>query len=190
MSSTRGHSPPDFSHILTDYIPHNPLPGLVTSCNHISSSVSYYKNGTHTLLPCFLVSVFLSFAFLVFRSLDCYLVFDWLTAACPDYCLSCWITLLPVPWMWLFAGVLPCLPWLHSFNKACNWILTSLSRCLLCYTYDGAWLWRDLKTKVKIWILTGNQFSEMWSNLRLPVSIIAAVFWTICKCIIEDWLIP
>ncbi len=91
------------THILTDYIPHNPLPGLITSCNHlylISSSVSYYKIGTHThtLLACFPVSPFLSF--------DPWTVtFFWLTAACPENCLSCWITLLPVPWMWLFAGV-------------------------------------------------------------------------------------
>ncbi len=31
---TRGHSTSD-CHILTDYIPHNPLPGLITDCMHL-----------------------------------------------------------------------------------------------------------------------------------------------------------
>ncbi len=79
------------THILTDYIPHNPLPGLITSCNHlylISSSVSYYKIGTHT------PSMFPSFAFLVFWSLDCYLFLidcclPWKLPVLLDYSFAC-----------------------------------------------------------------------------------------------------
>ncbi len=116
MSSTRGHSIPDFCHS-----PRTPFPiilcpdsSALTNCSHLSLitlSVTHYKNGTHTLTLLMIVSsVFPVSVFPCLRVFDLglFLYFDYIFL---NYSL-----------IFLFAGDLPCLSDHILFNKANIWI--------------------------------------------------------------------
>ncbi len=106
---------------------------LIGGFCHVVSWSSIKDALTHSKIAdyCIAISLFLvslSLCFLVYLCFDLWTVslfFDWLLPALTTACLC--ITLLPLPWIMLFAGVWPCLFWPRLLIKPCIWIPNSVA---------------------------------------------------------------